>query len=116
MEDEEAFADLGRTILTRLGYRVITASKPSEAIQLAKESPERIELIITDIIMPEMNGKELSSILLKENPDIKILFMSGYPSNVIAYQGILEEGINFIQKPFSLKEISLKIRRVLDAE
>ena len=70
-------------------------------------------LLLTDVVMPEMNSKELSEILLKANPELKLLFMSGYTDEAIAHHGVLEEGVNFIQKPFSQKDIATKLREAL---
>jgi two-component system, cell cycle sensor histidine kinase and response regulator CckA len=83
-------------------------------VVLAKGSSDSIDLLLTDVIMPEMNGKELSTQLLSMHPDVKVLYVSGYTANVIAHHGIIDEGINFLQKPFSKKDLSLKIREVLD--
>jgi len=113
VEDEPTLLDLSRNILQRLGYTVLTATTPGEAIYHAQTCPGPIHLLMTDVIMPEMNGLELSRRLLSINPRLKCLFMSGYTANVIAHQGVLEEGVFFIQKPFFIKELALKIRETL---
>jgi YesN/AraC family two-component response regulator len=81
---------------------------------MIKEYDGQIDLLLTDVVMPEMNGRELSEYVQRVYPQIKILFMSGYTANVIAHQGVLDENICLISKPFSLKEIALKIRELLD--
>jgi two-component system, cell cycle sensor histidine kinase and response regulator CckA len=113
VEDEPAVLDLTRRLLEKLGYRVLPAVSPSEAIRLAEEHGEEISLLMTDVIMPEMNGRELSRRLLSLNPKIGRLFMSGYTANIIAHHGVLEGGINFIQKPFTLGDLAAKLQEVL---
>ena len=81
---------------------------------LAKEYAGDIHLVMTDVVMPEMNGRDLAKNILSLYPSVKCLFMSGYTANVIAHHGVLDEGVNFIQKPFSIKELTLKLREVLD--
>ncbi len=90
------------------------ADTPSQALALAKENSSKIDLLFSDVIMPEMNGRDLSNQIQTVCPDIKTLFMSGYTANVIAHHGILDEGMNFIQKPFSSKDLGAKIRYVFD--
>jgi len=91
---------------------VLTAASPGEAIRLAGENP-KIDLFVTDVVMPEMNGKELAKRLLAICPGPRHLFMSGYTADLIARQGVLEEGVYFIQKPFSMKELARKVRELL---
>jgi signal transduction histidine kinase/CheY-like chemotaxis protein len=114
VEDDDAILKLGKRILEELGYRVLSASSPGEARRIAKEHAGDITLLITDVIMPEMNGRELSENLQSFYPDLKILFMSGYTANVIAHRGVLDEDLFFISKPFSKREMAVKIREVLD--
>ncbi len=114
VEDESAIREMAERMLERLGYRVLAAATPGEALRLAEEHPDEIQLLITDVVMPGMNGRELANQLHSLYPDIKILFMSGYTANVIAHQGVLEEGVQFIQKPFSLKDLGFKVRAILD--
>lgn len=114
VEDEPAIIIMVKKMLERLEYQVLTAGKPREAIRLARERAGRIHLLLTDVIMPEMNGRELANELQALHPDIKTLFMSGYTSNLIARQGVLAAGVNFIEKPLSQKELALKIRAIID--
>jgi PAS domain S-box-containing protein len=114
VEDEPMILELSATMLKRLGYTVLTAGSPGEAIRLAQENDGEIHLLMTDVVMPEMNGRDLARNLLSLYPDLKRLFMSGYTANVIAHHGVIDEGVNFIQKPFTRKELSMKIREVFD--
>lgn len=114
VEDEEAILDLGKRILEDFGYTVLIAKTPEEAIRLVKENAGDIHLLITDVVMPEMNGRALAERLTAIVPDLKYLYMSGYTADVIAHRGILEEGVHFIQKPFSKKDLAVKVRKVLD--
>ena len=100
-------------MLEELGYTVLATSMPSEALQLAHESAGRIDLLLTDVIMPEMNGKELTGELTQRFPELKCLFMSGYSGNLIARQGVLDEGVHFLQKPFSQRQLAVKVREAL---
>jgi two-component system, cell cycle sensor histidine kinase and response regulator CckA len=113
VEDEASILTLARKMLTRLGYQVLTAPDPTSALKLAGEQSESIHLLMTDVVMPEMNGRDLAGRLKTRHPDLKILFMSGYTANVIAHRGILEEGVHFIQKPFSRADLALKVREAL---
>jgi len=98
------------------GYTVLPARTPAEAIRLAEEYPGKIHLLMTDVVMPEMNGRDLAKNLSLILPKLKRLFMSGYTANVIAHHGVLDKGVNFIQKPFTLKDLATKIREVLDKD
>ncbi len=114
VEDEPAIVEITKSILVELNYTVITAVSPAEAIITSRSYEGEINLLVTDIIMPEMNGRDLAAEISAARPGIKVLFMSGYTADVIARQGIIEEGISFIQKPFSMKDIALKIKSVLE--
>ncbi len=114
VEDDEAILDLGKMILDNLGYTVLAARTPVDAINLVEEHPEDIHLLITDVVMPEMHGRELAEKLSAIRPDLKCLYMSGYTSDVIAHRGILDEGLNFIQKPFGRDDLAARVRQVLD--
>jgi PAS domain S-box-containing protein len=114
VEDEPALLDLGRQLLEMQGYRVLAASTPGEAIRLAEEHSGEIHLLLTDVVMPEMNGRELAKKLLSLYPGLKRLFMSGYTADVIAHHGVLDEAMKFIQKPFTLDALAAKVREVLD--
>ncbi len=113
VEDEESILTMVTEMLESLGYTVFAAKNPDEAISLAREHKSRIDLLITDVVMPKMNGRELSQTLLSIHPDIKCLFMSGYTADVIAHHGVLDQGVHFIQKPFDLKALTSMIHKVL---
>lgn len=115
VEDEKINMEMVKSILKELGYNVLATKVPSDAIEIGNIHKGDIDLLITDVVMPDMNGNELSAQLCNTIPSIKTLFMSGYPSDIIAHHGILNDGVNFIQKPFSIKELSIKIRTILDA-
>jgi PAS domain S-box-containing protein len=114
VEDEQSVLNLGREILERLGYTVISAITPSEALALAEHHQGPIHLLITDVVMPEMNGKDLKDHLIVFRPDIRVLYMSGYTSDAIAHHGVLEKGIHFLQKPFSVKTLAARAREALE--
>ena len=114
VEDESTILRMIRKMLERKGYRVLPAATPAEAMDLARIHAHHIHLLMTDVIMPKMNGRDLAGKIQALCPEIKLLFMSGYPANVIAHQGMLDEGVAFIQKPFLLADMTEKVREVLD--
>ena len=114
VEDEVAFLKLGTMILERLGYIVLPAATPNEALNLAAEHGDEIDLLVTDVIMPEMNGRVLADRLQRRQPGLKTLFISGYTADVIAHRGVLKEGVCFMQKPFSREQLAQKVRQALD--
>jgi two-component system, cell cycle sensor histidine kinase and response regulator CckA len=114
VEDDEAILNLSRTILEKLGYAVLAAHSPIHAIHLVEEHPGELHLLITDVVMPQMNGRTLAEHLGAIRPNLKCLYMSGYTADVIAHQGILDAGVNFIQKPFGSDDFASKVRQVLD--
>jgi two-component system cell cycle sensor histidine kinase/response regulator CckA len=116
VEDDPMILALCKTLLEDMGYTALTARTPDEAIDRAGESAGRINLLITDVVMPGMNGWELAKRLRTLYPDIKTLFMSGYTANVIAHGGVLEEGVHFMQKPFSRNELAAKVREALEGD
>jgi two-component system, cell cycle sensor histidine kinase and response regulator CckA len=113
-EDEPALLELTTMLLKQQGYTVLAASTPGEAIRLAREHSGEINLLMTDVIMPEMNGRDLAKNLLALYPHMKRLFTSGYTADVIANHGVLDEGVHFMQKPFSRKDLATKVREALD--
>lgn len=116
VEDQQDILDLTTVLLERLGYRVLAAGTPSDAVRLADEHPGPIDLLVTDIVMPEMNGRALATRLLLRRPDLECLFMSGYPADVIARHGVMDPGVSFIQKPFSVGDFGAKVREALDRD
>ena len=114
VEDEPAILAMGQMILRRMGFKVITAGSPTDAIREAEDHRGKLDLLIADVVMPQMNGRDLGARISSINPGLKCLYMSGYPADVIANRGVLEEGLDFIQKPFSVENLSLKVREVLN--
>ncbi len=114
VEDEPALLKLSKRMLERRGYTVLAADSHGEALHLANAHAGQFRLLITDVVMPGMNGRELADKLLTFNPNLKCLFMSGYTANVIANHGMVKEGINFIQKPFTVAGLTAKVRELLD--
>jgi len=115
VEDEAALERASTRLLQRLGYTVLAANTPAEAVRLAQEHPGKIDLLLTDVVMPEMNGRDLAKIILSIHPDIKRLFMSGYTADAIAPHGVLHEDVHFLQKPFSMTVLGEQVRLALDA-
>lgn len=113
VEDESMILTMVSEMLKSLGYNVLPAATPGEALRLAQDYAGEIHLLMTDVVMPEMNGRDLAKKLLTLYPDIKRLFMSGYTADVIAHHGVLDEGVHFIQKPFTMKDLTAKIKNVL---
>ena len=114
VEDEESILKIIERILEKIGYVVLTANSPGQALIKAETHSGQISLLVTDVIMPEMNGRELSERIKNLYPHIKCLFMSGYTADVISSSGVIEEGMNFIQKPFSSKNIAAQVNKALD--
>jgi CheY-like chemotaxis protein len=114
VEDEESNLNLVTQMLESFGYRVLAANSPSRAIRLFKANGGSVDLLVTDVIMPEMDGRKLRDTLAGDQPGLKTLFMSGYTSDVITHRGVLDEGVNFIQKPFTRRDLVAKVREALD--
>ena len=115
VEDEPAILQIGREMIGRLGYTVLTAENPDYAFQMIKEYDGAIDLLITDVVMPEMNGRDLASQLSAIQPGLKTLYMSGYTADVIAHHGVLDKDVLFIQKPFSMQDLAIKIREAIES-
>lgn len=115
VEDEEMVRNLTTELLRESGYRVLTANGGAEAVQVFKNHRRDIHLLITDVVMPKMSGKEVADKIRSIQPDTKVLFMSGYTDEAIVHHDIIDSGIAFIQKPFSEHALALKVREVLDA-
>ena len=116
IEDSEGVRKMTCTALKRRGYQIYEAKDGEEALQKITNFEGTMDLLITDVVLPKMNGKELADKIKKLKPDIKIIFMSGYTDETIVHQGILEAGIEFIQKPFSPNKFAEKVRQILDLD
>ncbi len=115
VEDEPMVLEMTTLMLQNQGYQVLAAATPGEALQLAETYAGVIDLLLTDVVMPEMNGRDLAKNLLDSNPGIKRLFMSGYTASVIAHHGVLAEGVQFIQKPFTMRDLIAAVKAALAA-
>ncbi len=116
VEDDEMVLKMVSDMLEALGYMVIATENPQDALSLCEKAAAPIDLVITDVVMPQMSGKELRDKLIVIRPDLKVLFMSGYTSTIIAQHGILEEGMQFIQKPFSINLLAEKVKQMMTAK
>jgi len=116
VEDEESVRVVARRILERHGYHVIVPQNASEAFLLREQHPDRIHLLLTDVVMPLVGGAELAAGLLTRWPDMKVLFMSGYTDGSVFSHDLLENGAAFLQKPFTAELLAQKVRSVLDGE
>ena len=114
VEDEESVRDVTSHLLERLGYRVLEASSGEEALRLAEASREKIELLITDLVMPGINGRQLADSLRIRDPRLKVLFQSGYTADAVVHHGIVDAERTFLQKPFKLEALDKKVREILD--
>jgi PAS domain S-box-containing protein len=115
VEDDPSLLRLTKRILAGLNYNVMGAATPGHALSLVNEHKGEIHLLLTDVVLPEMNGRDLAARLWERHPELKVLFMSGYTSDIIARQGILKSDVHLIQKPFAKKDLAVKIQDILGA-
>ena len=113
VEDEEIVREMTVKILKQYGYKVLWAQTGGDALLVCQEQPAPVDLVLTDVVMPNMNGSQFVARLRVMWPDVKVLFMSGYTSNVIAQQGVLDANTPFIQKPFRMLDLLTKIKEVI---
>ena len=116
VEDEPAILALASELLERLGYTALDAGSPEEALRLAREHAGPIHLLVTDVVMPAMNGLALMTEVAALRPGIRNLFMSGYTADVMADRGVLETDVLFLRKPFTAQDLAMKVREALDQE
>ncbi|HSK73939.1 MAG TPA: ATP-binding protein, partial [Pyrinomonadaceae bacterium] len=116
VEDEEMVRNLSRQILQTCGYKVLEARNGVEALSICQDSDSKIDLLMTDVVMPQMGGRELAEKLEQMYPQIRLLFTSGYTDDAIIRQGVIKTGENFIQKPFTFEALAKKVRELLDAK
>lgn len=114
VEDENVVLETTRILLEKLGYRVFTAGLPRDAIRFLKSFDGEIHLLLTDLIMPEMNGRELGALLARIKPEMKFMYMSGYSADIIAGHDVSKAGLLFLQKPFSIRELAEKVREAIE--
>jgi two-component system, cell cycle sensor histidine kinase and response regulator CckA len=115
VEDEEGVRALTRHVLAGSGYCVIEAANGEEALRIVAGHPTPVHLLVTDVVMPRLGGRELAEQLLTRYPDMKVLFLSGYTDDAVVRHGVLRAEVNFLQKPFSPAALAHKVREVLDA-
>ena len=116
VEDDNQVRRLALAVLKKQGYKVLTAENGIEGIAMLDQHNGPVHLLLTDVIMPEMNGKRLFEQISHTYSEVKVLYMSGYTDNVIAHYGVIDPGVHFIQKPFNVKDLTAKVREVLDQE
>jgi CheY-like chemotaxis protein len=116
VEDEDAVRDLARDILQAQGYTVLEARHGAEALRISAQHPGPIHLLLTDVVMPEMTGRELADRLAVLRPAIKVLYMSGYTDSAVVHHGVLDPGTVFLQKPFAAAVLASKVREILEAK
>ena len=116
VEDEDGVREFAARSLQELGYTVLKASGGSAAVELMVSRREKIDLLVTDVVMPELNGRQLAEILLKSIPELKIIFVSGYTDDSIVRHGVLQANVAFLQKPFTPNSLACKVREVLDQQ
>ena len=114
VEDQTSGREMIAELLAAEGYRVLSAADGNEARELVRRSPERIDLLLTDVVMPRMGGNDLARALAIDQPKMRVLYMSGYTSDVITHHGVLDEGVSFLQKPFAPARLSERVRQILD--
>jgi two-component system cell cycle sensor histidine kinase/response regulator CckA len=115
VEDEEIVRLPAGRFLANAGYRMLVADDPQAALILAEEHADEIDLLLMDVVMPGMTGKDLAAKLIIERPEIKVIYISGYSEDVIVHQGAVEAGVVLVQKPFTAEALLSKVREVLDA-
>jgi two-component system, cell cycle sensor histidine kinase and response regulator CckA len=114
VEDEQAVRAITRHVLQTCGYTILEAAHGAEAIKICEQNPGPIHLLVSDVVMPGMGGRQLAETLLSLRPEMKVLFLSGYTDDAVVRHGVLEAGTNFLQKPFTPASLAEKVREVLD--
>jgi len=116
VEDDPQLRQLSSSVLAHCGYKVLTANGPEEGLAICKENHRDIRLLVTDVVMPRMNGRQLAEQIVQVAPNVKVLYISGYTSNAIVHYGVLDAGLWFLPKPFTLSALVAKVREVLDSK
>jgi DNA-binding NtrC family response regulator len=115
VEDDPQLRQLSSSVLAHCGYTVLTASTPEEGLSVSKANHNNIRLLVTDVVMPRINGRQLAEKVAKICPGIRVLYISGYTDNAIVHYGVLDPGLWFLPKPFTLSALVAKVREVLDS-
>jgi PAS domain S-box-containing protein len=115
VEDDPQLRQLSSSVLAHCGYKVLAASSPEEGLEVCRANHQEIRLLVTDVVMPRMNGRQLAEQVLKISPQTRVLYISGYTNNAIVHYGVLDPGLWFLPKPFTLSALIAKVREVLDA-
>jgi two-component system cell cycle sensor histidine kinase/response regulator CckA len=115
VEDQDEVRTVARQIMRRYGYHVLDARNAGEALLVCERHPRTIHLLLTDVVMPHVSGRELAERLLQIRPEMRVLYMSGYTENAIVHHGILDSGIEYLQKPIVPEALARRLREVLDA-
>ncbi len=115
VEDDSQLRQLSSSVLAHCGYKMLVAATPEEGLAICKENHHNIHLLITDVVMPRMNGRQLAEQIVKLSPNVRVLYISGYTSNAIVHYGVLDSGLWFLPKPFTLSALMAKVREVLDS-
>ena len=114
VEDEPALRELIQTVLRDNGFTVLAAPSPAEALSISRGHAKAIQLLLTDVVLPEMNGSEMAKELKRERPELKVLFMSGYASHFVMHQEALDAETRFLEKPFHPRMLLKRVREILD--
>jgi PAS domain S-box-containing protein len=115
VEDDPQLRQLSSSVLAHCGYKMLVASTPEEGIEICRSNHRDIRLLVTDVVMPGMNGRQLAEQIQQVSPNVKVLYISGYTSNAIVHYGVLDPGLSFLPKPFTLSALVAKVREVLDS-
>jgi len=116
VEDQAAIRLLAEDVLSEAGHKVLSAGNGRAALELAGNHPDRIDLLVTDVVMPEMSGPDLADQLARSRPDLAVLYMSGYPDHALLHRGVIEHGTAFLHKPFLPETLSAKVNQLLREE
>jgi len=114
VEDDDGLRKLAGTVLKQRGYKILEAENGEDALRVSEEYDGQIDLLLTDVVMPKMSGKETAERLQPHYPQMKVIYMSGYTDDAIVHHGVLTPGLNFLEKPFTLEDLARKVREVLD--